>query len=77
MKTFKQYISEENYNGRTIVHQGIKISFHDNRIDFHKGTELIHSRPGNYKVATKKHYASAFAKASSLAFNNHADRHNK
>ena len=78
MKSFKQFFQEsENYNGRTVVHQGIKISFHDDRIDFHKGSELLHSRPGNYKNATKQHYGNAQAKASSLAFDQHVNKHKK
>lgn len=68
MKTFKQYL-EENYNGKTIVKHGIKISFHNDRIDYHKGGDLIHSHKGDYRVATSGHMNSATSNASKLQSN--------
>jgi len=65
MKKFKQF-REENYNGRSIVKHGIKISFHDDRVDFHKGAKLVHSHKGDYKNTTKGHMTAATNKAVKL-----------
>jgi antirestriction protein ArdC len=69
MKTFKQFLEEENYNGRTIIRHGIKISFYDGHIDYHKDNKLLHSQKGNYKVTNNHHTAHAYNTAERLQSN--------
>ena len=76
MKTFIQFISENSYNksietmskpvGKHHVINKIHISFHDDRVDYHYGTKLIHTQHGDYKNPTKHHLSVASRKTGSL-----------
>ena len=63
MKTFKQYLEESN---KTIVKNGIKITFHDDHVEYHKGPDLVHSHQGDYKNITKGHINAATGVAAKL-----------
>jgi hypothetical protein len=53
MLSFKQYLDE------AIVHNGIHAEIKKDRIDFHYGGKLVHSRKGDYSNPTKTDHNTA------------------
>jgi hypothetical protein len=62
MKTFKQF-------QEAIVRHGIRVSFHNDGIDYHKDDKLLHSQKGNYSPTNKRHQSLAYSTAERLQSN--------
>lgn len=52
--------------GKHHVRNKIHITFHDDRVDYHYGSNLVHSVKGDYSKPTKQHLAVANHKTAAL-----------
>ena len=48
------------------VHNKIHVTFHDDRVDYHHGAELIHSKSGHYQNPTQAQHNAAKGTAAQL-----------
>jgi hypothetical protein len=53
-------------SGRKFVKNGITITFHDDKVEYHSGGDLLHSKSGDYKNLTKSHIHGATSVSTAL-----------
>jgi len=72
MKSFNQFRLEESTKwadtpvGKHHVKNRMNITFHDDRMEIHKGPELVYTKKGDYSKPTNRHLSTAMGITSKL-----------